>query len=163
MEYFSKKELIRCYREERSERCAECRLLQAARKMPYGVDESIESLVTEVLDPARRKLGMEIIVNSGFRCPIHNSHVGGATGSQHMKGEAADIRCDDNRKLARIIVEQGRFDQLIIYPSFVHVSYKKNGPNRGQILKKVVGKAGYSALSTEEIARLLGPNFKAKN
>lgn len=145
MEYFSKKELIRCYREERSERCGECRLLQAARKVPYGVDESIEALVTEVLDPARQKLGMEIIVNSGFRCPIHNAHVGGATGSQHMKGEAADVRCRDNRRLAKVIVEQGRFDQLILYPSFVHVSWKRGGGNRKQILRKTA--TGYEKVN----------------
>ena len=30
-------------------------------------------------------------INSGYRCPTHNSRVGGATGSRHSKGHAADI------------------------------------------------------------------------
>ena len=75
-----------------------------------------------------------------------------------------------NLRIAQLIIKRVHFDQLILedvgvddlLPVWVHVSYNKR-VNRGQILKKVVGKAGYSALSTEEIARLLGPSFKAKN
>ena len=98
--------------------------------------ENIEALVENVLDPAREKLGAPIVVNSGYRCPKHNAAVGGVTNSQHMKGEAADIRCTDIRRLKEIIISQGRFDQLIIYPGFLHVSYKRNGGNRRQIIDK---------------------------
>jgi len=136
MKWFKKEEVIRCYRERKEDRCKECRLTQEVKKLPNGLDENMEALVTEVMDPAREKLGMPIICNSGFRCPIHNAKVGGATGSQHMKGEAMDVRCADNRRLARIIVENGRFDQLIIYPTFIHVSWKRQGGNRKQILRK---------------------------
>ena len=101
------------------------------------VGENIEALVENVLDPARERLGMPIIVNSGYRCPKHNAEVGGVKNSQHMKGEAADIRCEDNEQLKRLIKEQGVFDQLIVYPTFVHVSYKRVGGNRHQVLKKV--------------------------
>ena len=94
------------------------------------------ALVEDVLEPVRVRLGKPIVVNSGFRCPLHNRTVGGATGSQHMCGEAADIRCDDNRRLAKLIVEVGKYDQLIIYPSFVHVSWKRGGGNRREILRK---------------------------
>ena len=101
------------------------------------VGENIEALVENVLDPARERLGMPIIVNSGYRCPKHNAEVGGVKNSQHMKGEAADIRCEDNEQLKRLIKEQGVFDQMIVYPTFVHVSYKRVGGNRHQVLKKV--------------------------
>ena len=137
MKYFTKEEVIRCYRKRKEDRCKECRLTQEVKRLPNGLDENMEALVTEVMDPAREKLGMPIICNSGFRCPIHNAKVGGATGSQHMKGEAMDVRCADNRRLARIIVENGRFDQLIIYPTFIHVSWKRNGPNRHQVIRKI--------------------------
>lgn len=147
MQYFTKKELIRCYRE--TGRCKECRLTQAVTKMSYGIDENIEALVTEVLDPARRKYGKPVVVNSGFRCPIHNRAVGGVTNSQHTRGEAADVHCDDNRKLARIIVEAGRFDQLIIYPMFLHVSWKRQGGNRKMILRKTSG--GYQKVAPSEL------------
>ena len=137
MQYFKKEEMIRCYRERKQDRCAECRLQQRATRLPNGIEENIEALAEQVLDPARRKLGKPIIVNSGFRCPLHNERVGGVYNSQHVSGQAADIRCDDNMKLARIIKENGRFDQLIVYPTFLHVSWKRVGENRRQVLKKV--------------------------
>lgn len=149
MVYFKKTELIRCYCEDKQQRCKECRLQQAVQRMPNGIDENIASLIEEVLDPARERLGRPIIVNSGFRCPVHNAVVGGVYNSQHVKGEAADIRCDDNRRLAKLIVEAGRFDQLIIYPSFVHVSWKRGGGNRKEILRKTAG--GYQKVELSEI------------
>jgi D-alanyl-D-alanine dipeptidase len=86
--------------------------------------------VHEVLDPAREKLGSPIVVNSGYRCPKHNKEVGGVANSQHMRGEACDIRCTDNKRLVQIIEQGGKYDQLIIYPSFIHVSWKRSGTNR---------------------------------
>ena len=137
MQYFKKEELIRCYRERKCDRCAECKLAQRAMKLPYGIEDNVVALVDNVLDPARRKLGKPIIVNSGFRCPLHNGRVGGAVASQHMKGEAADLRIDGKpEELARVIVANGKYDQLILYPTFVHVSWKKAGGNRREILRK---------------------------
>ena len=122
-------------------------------EMPAEARENIEALVEVVLDPARERLGKAIRVNSGYRCPKHNLKVGGAVGSQHMKGEAADIApvgiqvtaygLKELERLVRIIKELGVFDQMIVYPSFVHVSYKRIGINRHQVLKKVSG--GYAS------------------
>lgn len=98
--------------------------------LPPAVRENIEALVTEVLDPAREQLGRAIIVNSGYRCQKHNAEVGGVPASQHLRGEAADIRCDNNKELERILTRLGRYDQLIIYPTFIHVSWKRSGVNR---------------------------------
>lgn len=110
-------------------------------EMPASARENIKALVEHVLDPVREQLGKPIYVNSGYRCPRHNLKVGGAVNSQHMKGEAADIRCEDNVMLQRLIKAQGVFDQMIVYDTFLHVSYKRFGPNRHQVLKKVP--AGY--------------------
>ena len=104
--------------------------------MPTSAQENIKALVEHVLDPVRERLGKPIYVNSGYRCPRHNLKVGGAVNSQHMKGEAADIRCEDNVMLQRLIKEQGVFDQMIYYPTFVHVSWKRIGQNRKQIIYK---------------------------
>ena len=112
-------------------------------EMPAESKANIEGLVANVLDPVRERLGKAIRVNSGYRCPKHNLKVGGAVGSQHMKGEAADVWCDDLEKLKRLIKEQGVFDQMIVYPTFLHVSYKRMGTNRHQVLKKVDG--GYAS------------------
>lgn len=43
------------------------------------------------LEKLREKTG-PLVVNSGYRCPVHNRNVGGARASQHLKGTAADLR-----------------------------------------------------------------------
>ena len=107
-------------------------------ELPPFARENIEALVRNVLDPVREKLGKPIQVNSGYRCKSHNEAVGGVKGSQHMQGEAADLRIDGSpEELANAIKENGRWDQMIIYPGFVHVSWKRNGQNRKQVLRKV--------------------------
>ena len=115
--------------------------------MMGGVPENVKALVENVLDPLREKYGKPIKVNSGYRCPKHNLAVGGATQSQHMKGEAADIApaglqvtaygLQELEKLVEIIKQNGKWDQMIVYPTFVHVSWKRFGPNRKQTLRKV--------------------------
>ena len=149
MKWFKKTEMIWCYRERQQDRCRECRLQQPASRLPNGIEESLMALGEDVLDPAREKLGMPVVVNSGFRCPLHNKTVGGVYNSQHVSGQAADVRCEDNKKLAKVIVENGRFDQLILYPTFIHVSWKRQGGNRQQILRKVGN--GYVAVSRKEV------------
>ena len=110
-------------------------------QLPPLARENVKALVSEVLDPVREKLGMPIVVNSGYRCERHNKDVGGVRNSQHLRGEAADIHCADNERLKQLLIENGKFDQLITYPTFLHVSYKRTGGNRHQRLKK--GGAGY--------------------
>ena len=105
-------------------------------ELPEEFLGNVRALVANVLDPAREKLGQPITVNSGYRCKEHNVKVGGVVGSQHLRGEAADITCADVRRLKEIIIENGRFDQLIDYGTFLHVSWKRNGPNRKQKLIK---------------------------
>lgn len=139
--HFSKEEMARCFRENGA-RCKECRLAQPAKQLPYGIEENLQALVSNVLEPVRERLGKPIVVNSGFRCPVHNAAVGGVANSQHMKGEAADITCDDNKRLAEIIGQLGKYDQLIRYKrpdgsiKFIHISWKRNGVNRKMVLNK---------------------------
>jgi uncharacterized protein YcbK (DUF882 family) len=82
----------------------------------------------------RDAYGKPITINSGYRCAELNKKVGGVATSQHTKGQAADCGCDDPLALARLIIELGLpFDQMGLYPTFVHLSYKRDGKNRGQI------------------------------
>ena len=113
---------------------------------------SLKALVENVLDPARALFEGPIIVNSGYRSKEVNSHknVKGSPTSQHLKGEAADLKSTDNAKLFNIIRKYCVFDQLIWeggndkQPDWVHVSYKSQG-NRGEVLqmKVVNGKKTY--------------------
>lgn len=97
-------------------------------------------LVANVLDPLREHLKRSIRITSGYRSGAVNAAIGGSTSSQHMKGEAADIKAEglDAEDLARVIVELGLpFDQVIWYApergGHVHVSHKP-GQRRGEIL-----------------------------
>jgi hypothetical protein len=125
----------------------------AARK---GVDntpppeavENLRALAEKVLQPLRDAVGKPMRVNSAYRGPEANKAVGGSKTSQHMTGEAADIEFDgfDNKKLAeKIVAMKLNFDQLILEfykpgdpnSGWVHVSHKRGGPQRGQVLRAV--------------------------
>ena len=149
--------------------------------LPENARANEVALVDNLLDPVRDIFGSAIKVNSGHRCLKHNARVGGVKNSQHLSGEAADICAETrgyrnitdwkmaNQDIVRAILKVGRFDQCILenvgehdlLPTWVHVSYSRKS-NRGQVLKKVVGKRGYSNLSTEEICKLLGAGFITK-
>ncbi len=51
----------------------------------------INPKLVEYLNKIRKHFNVPITISSGYRCPIHNRNVGGATGSRHSKGDAADI------------------------------------------------------------------------
>lgn len=165
MKYFKIRELIPCVDGHcRDLRCGygESTLVE----VPTEVIKNAIALVEEVLDPLRAQYGKPIKVNSGYRCPLKNKAVGGVAHSQHLLGEAADIRChtdstdpstgsgqvtDELLRLAQIIVQNGRFDQMILYPTFIHVSYKRTGINRHRILKKETSSSKYIVLETSSI------------
>ena len=86
---------------------------------------NMQELVTEILDPLREIYGKPIHVNSCFRSALVNKKVGGAATSDHMKGMAADIKCDSNSLLYKLIRDNFKFKQLINEHNFswVHVSY----------------------------------------
>lgn len=116
------------------------------------VRDSIKELVDTVIQPLRDAWEEPLAINSGYRCPEVNQAVGGVPTSQHTKGEAADVcpfgrngsgNVDVIRQLAQKASElKLPFDQMILYPTFVHFSHKKNGTQRGQILynKRYTGK-----------------------
>ena len=55
-----------------------------------------------LLEPARQVVG-PILVNSSFRNPRVNALVGGVRNSQHLLGQAADIRPKDPRQFAKLV------------------------------------------------------------
>jgi hypothetical protein len=110
--------------------------------------ENLRALAEKVLQPLRDAMGKPMRVNSAYRGPEANKAVGGSKTSQHMTGEAADIEFDgfDNKKLAQKIVDlKLPFDQIILEfykdgdpnSGWVHVSHKRGGPQRGQVLRAV--------------------------
>lgn len=51
----------------------------------------INSQLVEYLQQIRDHFNKPITITSGYRCTTHNKNIGGATGSRHTKGDAADI------------------------------------------------------------------------
>ena len=73
-------------------------------------------------------------VTSARRTPEQNKACNGSPNSQHLTGEAIDIKpygsTGFSKLLEMIHVYSDRvspFDQLIIYPTFIHISF---GPRR---------------------------------
>ena len=62
------------------------------------VKDNLNKLIDNVLDPLRELYGKPIIVNSGYRSFKLNKVVGGAKNSQHLVGQASDIRTVQNTK-----------------------------------------------------------------
>ncbi len=99
------------------------------------VRDAVKALVLDVLQPLRDAWGKPLTVNSGYRCPALNAYVGGVPASQHLKGEAADIAAEDPHALAGLAKSLGLpYDQMILYPSFVHFSHRLDGTQRGMVL-----------------------------
>ena len=136
---------------------AEMTVSSAAARL--GVDNTptpeaqraMQILVAYVLDPLRASIGSPVRITSGFRAPEVNRAVNGSPTSQHMLGEAADIKVDGYgaEALATAIVRLGLpFDQVIWYApergGHVHVSFTAKRANRGEALHAPAG-SGYVA------------------
>lgn len=137
---------------------------------PPEAVEKLRALCSHTLEPLREALGLPIIITSGYRCKALNERIThhSAT-SQHMSGNAADFYVDDATgscglsrrerliKAFRTIIldEEIEFDQLIIYPDFIHVSYVREGRKNRNKLTKADGRGGYRALTLEEALALV--------
>jgi len=58
-------------------------------------------------------IGQELTINSGCRCPKHNAAVGGTPHSQHLTGDAADIKAAGRSPLELFLAADE-------YPPFAH-------------------------------------------
>ena len=78
-----------------------------------------------LLEPARRVVG-PIIVNSGYRNPRVNALVGGVKNSQHLLGQAADIRPKGPRQFSKLVdfLRTNPYtDQLLTGSGWLHISW----------------------------------------
>lgn len=89
------------------------------------------------LDEIRSVYNKPIIITSGYRCAELNEAVGGQWNSQHLKGEAADLKWDED--LFNLIKDNFKFDQLIQERNkstkWLHISFKQDkSKERNQVL-----------------------------
>lgn len=152
---------------------------ESTTAMKHGIDnrptpevvENLKRLCQHTLELLREKLGLPIVITSGFRTKeLNDIIVHASRKSQHMSGQAADFhvaqgpvqgsRVQGSRELLiqafRLIITEPEidFDQLIIYPTFIHVSYVSKERNRHQITK-ANGNGTYCALSRAQAPALV--------
>ena len=112
---------------------------------------NLQALVHNVLDPLRERLGVPVLVTSGFRCVELNEAVGGVPTSQHCLGQAADIHVNglSIRELADKIRDLNLpFDQLIDeFGAWVHVSYGPRQRREALVLRKVNGRSVFTEMT----------------
>lgn len=117
--------------------------------------ENMKVLAEKIFEPIRRHFNSPIYLSSGYRSAALNKVTPGASKtSQHSSGEAMDIDMDNsgskitNKEIFNWIKDNLKFDQLIwefgneTNPDWVHVSYKVDGTQRGQILRAKKGVLG---------------------
>ena len=145
---------------------------------PQEAVENLRALCVHTLEPLRNALGLPIIVTSGYRCKaLNHLLVNHSVKSQHMNGQAADfyvaeptdlnlepgtlnpakpIRRELLIKAFRQIITDDAiaFDQLIIYPSFIHVSYVRAGHKNRSKLTKAFANGSYAALTRAQALSL---------
>ncbi len=94
--------------------------------VPVSIRGNVQALM-EQLEVLRTEVNKPIRILSGYRSPEHNRSVGGATRSQHLCGQAADIQIQgmtptEIHALIESLIASGRMRQggLGLYNSFVH-------------------------------------------
>lgn len=124
---------------------------------------NLRRLCENTLEPLREGLGLPVIITSGFRTKALNAMLAHASErSQHMAGQAADFYVghgsrEELIKAFREILTNPKidFDQLILYPSFIHVSYVSKEKNRrGILLARSDGKLGYGRISLSNALKI---------
>ena len=66
--------------------------LDASNPLDQDVINNLRNLCEQVFEPLRVHAGQPIMIASGYRSPALNKAVRGSPHSQHLTGEAADIR-----------------------------------------------------------------------
>ena len=113
-------------------------------KVPLEYQQNVKDLVLNLLQPINDATGWVNNISSGYRGDALNKAVGGSDTSDHRFGKSSDNNFYSVENAKRISIStydaakkvkdlRLQFDQMILYPSFLHLSYRK-GANRNQIL-----------------------------
>lgn len=95
-----------------------------------GYPAEMQEAVVRIADAAREHFGRPAHVISGLRCKEWNAHEGGVANSQHMYGEAIDLRIDgvDSETLRQFVASQpGHRYSYRINSTNVHFDINKVG------------------------------------
>ena len=141
---------------------------------PPEAVENLKRLCQGTLEPLRMALQLPVVITSGFRTKALNNKVGHSSKrSQHMQGQAADfyipvqgegVTVNGSLSRRELLIKAFReiltnpeidYDQLILYPTFIHVSYVSRERNRRTILLGMRnGKLGYGRISLNNALKI---------
>jgi uncharacterized protein YcbK (DUF882 family) len=106
------------------------RLSEFACRCSKEHEHKISKELVDTLQKLRDELGEPLEITSGYRDPEHNKAIGGAPKSQHVLGNAVDLKCSNMDKLYELCekyfmaVGDGR------KIGFIHVDLRKNKQRR---------------------------------
>ena len=137
---------------------------------PAEAVENLRALCVHTLEPLREALGLPIVITSGYRTrELNRLLVCHSNKSQHMSGKAADFHVcwngpkEDAPSRRELLIKAFRqiitddsiaFDQCIIYPSFIHVSYVRSGRKNRSKLTRAFANGSYAALTRAQALAL---------
>ena len=104
--------------------------------------ENLIELANHIFEPIRKHLNKPIHISSGYRSKELNAKIGGASNSQHTKGQAIDIdqgNRKENMEIFDFIKNNLEYDQLIneFNYDWIHVSYNTDGKQAKQVLDAI--------------------------
>ncbi len=98
------------------------------------------------MEAVRQVLGnRSIYVTSWYRGPTLNSAIGGVKNSQHSRGEAVDFICQgygNPKQICKALIDAKdvlQYDQLILEPTWVHISFVPTNPRLNELTKMSTG------------------------
>jgi zinc D-Ala-D-Ala carboxypeptidase len=87
-----------------------------------NVYDKMDIELMAMLEEAREKAGIPIVITSSYRTPEYNAKIGGKPNSAHLRGRAVDIAIYDGNQryiIVKALLEAG-FQRIGIGKTFLH-------------------------------------------
>ena len=147
-------------RSSTAERLGICNELDPFYPTHKDIIANLRNLCEQVLEPLRAYVRQPIIISSGYRSPALNQALRGAPRSQHLTGEAADIRLPtyncrgaDGQSFTNLEQLNKRFLWLMNNTDFDHYQ------NLNLIKSRVCGKYSTDCVSREVLIIMFDNNI----
>ena len=147
-------------RSSTAERLGICNELDPFYPTHKDIIANLRNLCEQVLEPLRAYVRQPIIISSGYRSPALNQALRGAPRSQHLTGEAADIRLPtyncrgaDGQPFTNTDLLNKRFVWLMNNTDFDHYQ------NLNLIKSRVCGKYSTDCVSREVLIIMFDNNI----
>jgi uncharacterized protein YcbK (DUF882 family) len=79
--------------------------------------------LVKILQLTREHLGRPIVIDSGYRCNMHNNYIGGTEFSKHLIGEAVDVKATSDKYAREFIDMLMEYQEDVRYKWHEHQAY----------------------------------------